>query len=204
MTDERPPVASPPSSPSVIHQQRLDQLAAFLHTGEQILAAWDAYSDQHTDPDSWPYDDETYGRRAARRDADTWIAAAKIRPFARELVSTAEVQLQQLPARAVQSHWPWHLAGAEDALDQLDAFEEDYRARLDDLPPSARPGTEAYDDLIDARNAEAWHALNELALHAPVILAIHTTTQRTPPRLEAVAPRPAPTASAAAAPVARR
>ncbi|MDW4909165.1 hypothetical protein RB628_28465 [Streptomyces sp. ADMS] len=197
-------MASPPSPPSVIHQQRLDQLAEFLHTGEQILAAWDAYSDQHTDPDSWPYDDESYGRRAARRDADAWIAAAQIRPFARELVSTAEVQLQQLPARAVQSHWAWHLAGAEDALDQLDAFEEDYRARLDDLPPSARPGTQAYDDLIDARNAEAWHALNELALHAPVILAIHTTTQRTPPRLEAVAPRPAPTAPAAAAPVARR
>ncbi|WP_254650150.1 hypothetical protein [Streptomyces sp. GbtcB7] len=68
-------MTSPPSPPSVIHQQRLDRLAAFLRAGEQVLAAWDAYSDQHADPDCWPYDDETYGRRAARRDADTWTAA---------------------------------------------------------------------------------------------------------------------------------
>ncbi|MGY1495743.1 hypothetical protein ACW4TU_03705 [Streptomyces sp. QTS52] len=197
-------MTSPPFPPSVIDQQRLDRLAAFLRTGEQVLAAWDAYSDQHTDPDCWPYDDETYGRRAARRDADTWTAATLIRPFARELISTAEVQLQQLPARAVQSPWPWHLASAEAALDQLDAFEEDYGDRLDGLPHSAGPGTEAYDDLIDARNAEARHALNDLALHAPVILAIHTATRHTPPLLEAVAPRPVPSVSAPPASLARR
>ncbi|MDX3523261.1 hypothetical protein [Streptomyces scabiei] len=197
-------MTTPPSSPSAVQQQRLDRLAAFLRTSEQVLASWDAYSDQNTDPDGWPYDDETYGRRAARRDADTWQAAAQIRPFARELLSTAEVQLQQLPAQAVQSHWPWHLASAEAALDELDAVGERYRALLEELPPSARPGTEAYDDLIDARNAEAWHALDELALHTPAILAIHTATRDARPRLEALAPRPAPAASAAQAPVARR
>ncbi|MCL6737723.1 hypothetical protein [Streptomyces neyagawaensis] len=197
-------MTTPPSSPSIVHQQRLDQLAAFLRTSEQVLASWDVYSDQHTDPDGWPYDDETYGQRAARQDADTWQAAAQVRPFARELLSTAEDQLQQLPAQAVQTHWPWHLASAEAALDELDAFEEHYRARLDDLPPSAHPGTEVYDDLIDARNAEAWHALDELALHAPAILAIHTATRNARPRLEALAPRPAPSASGAPEPVARR
>lgn len=204
MSKENLSLTSPTSCPSVLHQQRLDQLAAFVRTSEHILDAWDAYSDQHTDPDGWPHDDESYGRRAARRDADTWEAAALIRPFARELLSTAAVQLQHLPARTVQPAWPWHLTAANDALDQLDAIEAEGSARLDSLPPSAGPGTEAYDDLVDARNAEAWHALYELALHTPAILAIHAAVQAAPPHLEAVAPRPTPTVSASPAPAARR
>jgi hypothetical protein len=204
MSKEHIFVTTPPSCPGVLHQQRLDQLAAFVRTSEQFLDAWDAYSDQHTDPDGWPHDDESYGRRAAGRDADTWEAAGRIRPFARDLVSTAAVQLQHLPARTIQPAWPWHLSAADDALDQLDSFEADFRARLDELPPSAGPGTAAYDDLVDARNAEAWHALNELTLHTPAILAIHAAAQATPPRLDAVAPRPAPAVSASPAPVARR
>ncbi|MEU6144152.1 hypothetical protein ABZ848_27840 [Streptomyces sp. NPDC047081] len=204
MNKEDPTLASPLSSPSVVHQQRLDQLAVFVRTSEQLLDAWDAYSDQHTGPDGWPYDAESYGRRAALRDADTWSAAARIRPFARDLISTAAVQLQHLPARTVQPAWPWRLSAVDDALDQLDALEADYWARLDELPPSAGPGTAGYDDLVDARNAEAWHALDELALHTPAVLAIHAAVQATPPCLDAVAPRPAPAESASPAPVARR
>jgi hypothetical protein len=201
--DNSTPVATPPTCPSVLHQQRLDQLAAFLRASEQIRDAWDAYSDRHTDPDGWPYDD-AHGRRAARRDADTWSAATRIRPFARELISTAAVQLQHLSAHTLQPSWPWHLSAADDALDQLDALEADFSARLDGLSPTAGPGTDTYDNLIDARNAEAWHALDELSTHARAVLAIHGAAQRTPPHLDAVAPRPSPVIPAGPASAARR
>ncbi|MEV7888438.1 hypothetical protein ACWD3I_29775 [Streptomyces sp. NPDC002817] len=204
MSKEYPSLTAPPSCPSVLHHQRLNQLTAFVRTSEQILDTWDTYSDQHTDPDGWPHDEDPYGHRAARRDAETWEAAAQIRPFARDLLSTAAVQLQHLPARTIQPAWPWHLTAADDALDQLDAVEADWSTHLDSLPPGAGPGTAAYDNLVDARNAEAWHALNELTLHTQAILAIHAAAQAAPPRLDAVAPRPTPTTSTSPAAVARR
>jgi hypothetical protein len=195
MTDEGTPLPSTPPGPSALHQQRLDHIAEFVRTSKQLQAAWDIYSDQHTDPDGCPYDDWAYELRAARRDADTWQAALHIRVFTRELISTARVQLQNLPSQAVQAPWPWQLACAEAALDQLDAVEADYRTGLDSLPLSAGPIAQSRDYSIAARNAEAWQALNELVLHTPAILAIHAAVQNTPPRPNPLAPRSAPAAS---------
>jgi hypothetical protein len=190
--------------PHEIHDHRLTKLAGFLRESEKILDAWDAYSDQHTDLDGWPHDEHAYGLRAARRDADTWRAFHRIRPFAKELIATAEVQLQHLPPGAIQMRWPWQLATADAALDLLAALERVWLDTLDALPPFAKPGTEAYDDAVAERNAEAWHYLNELALHGQAMLDIHATVQRTTPHLEALAPAPAPALPASAAPVARR
>ncbi|MER5782635.1 hypothetical protein ABT104_13045 [Streptomyces mobaraensis] len=159
------------------HRLLLEQLAAFLKESEQVLAAWDAYSDQHTDPDGWPHDDTAYGLRASRRDADTWRSFNRVRHGAKTLLATAGAQLQMLPAARVQSRWAWELSALDDALDQLIALQRRWLETRDALPPSAVPGTEAYDDVLAERNAEAWHYLHEWSLHGQAVLDIHAAAQ---------------------------
>ncbi|WP_405734811.1 hypothetical protein OG607_41130 [Streptomyces sp. NBC_01537] len=192
------------ATPNEIHQLRLQQLAAFLRDSELILTAWDAYSDEHTGNDGWPHDTETYGRRAARRDADTWRSFNRVRQCAKDLIATAEVQLQQLPSASTQSRWAWQLATLDGALDRLTALQREWLDAREILPPSARPGTEAYDDVIGNRNAEAWHSLNEWSAHGQALLDIHAAAQHTPPPPPATAPAPAAPAQAAKPTAARR
>ncbi|MCD9193425.1 hypothetical protein [Streptomyces albireticuli] len=169
------------------HQSHLEQLAVFIQESEQILADWDAYSDQHTGLDGWPHDENAYGLRAGLRDAATWRAFNRIRRSAKGLVAAAEVQLHKLPASRIQSRWAWQLGALDTALGQLARLQWDWLAAQDSLPPSAVPGTEAYDDALAERNAEAWHYLNEWSLHGQALLDIHAAEQDHPPR----APAPA-------------
>uniref|UniRef100_A0AAU2ABU7 Uncharacterized protein n=1 Tax=Streptomyces sp. NBC_00093 TaxID=2975649 RepID=A0AAU2ABU7_9ACTN len=192
MTDERPVLATTPSSQSALHQQHLDQLATFLNTSERILAAWDAYSDQHTDPDGWPYDDDAYGRCASRRDADTALAFEPVREGAHQLLATAEVQLTVLPARAVQNRWVWQLGVLHDALDRLDALHDEWVQTLNGLPAEARPGTEVLDDALAVHHAEAWAYLDDWAAHGHAIRDIHTAARHAP---SVLAPKPTTTAA---------
>ncbi|MCC3778205.1 hypothetical protein K6I33_003158 [Streptomyces sp. UNOB3_S3] len=162
-----------------------------MQESEQILADWDAYSDQHTDLDGWPHDENTYGLRAGLRDAATWRAFNRIRHAAKSLIATAEAQLEQLPSSRVQSRWAWQLDALDTALDQLTGLHRDWLTARDALPPSATPGTEAYDDALAERNAEAWHYLNEWSLHGRALLEIHAATQDHPPHTPTpIAPSP--------------
>ncbi|MEV7236839.1 hypothetical protein AB0N06_23585 [Streptomyces sp. NPDC051020] len=80
---------------SPAHQLCLSQLAICLRHSRQILAAWDAYSDQHSDPETFqPYDD-AYGLRQQQRDADTLSAFGRVYYYADELVHVAEQQPAQ-------------------------------------------------------------------------------------------------------------
>lgn len=190
-----------------IHRERLHRLAVFLRESEQILADWDAYSEEHTDLDGWPLDDVAYGRRAAQRDADTWRSFNRVRSFAKDLLATAEVQVQQLNAAHLQSRWPWQLATLDSALKHLGALQREWLDARDALPPSARPGTPAYDDPLAERNAEAWSYLDDWASHGKALLEIQATAHDLPPHSPALAtavkahPRPSVPGTA---PVARR
>ncbi|MFI0743022.1 hypothetical protein ACH4PU_33865 [Streptomyces sp. NPDC021100] len=175
------------------HRLLLDQLAAFLKESEQTLADWDAYSDQHTDPDGWPHDEITYGLRAGRRDADTWRSFSRVRHAAKDLLAAAQAQLRTLPASRIQSRWAWQLSALDDSLDQLAALQEQWLQRRDAVPSSAVPGTEAYDDALAERNDEAWHHLHQWSLHGQSVLDIHAAAQdeaasRTSPVLPSRAP----------------
>ncbi|MEV5878081.1 hypothetical protein AB0L75_28410 [Streptomyces sp. NPDC052101] len=195
-----------PTSPSATHRQRLEQLTVFIRVSEEIQHAWGVYADEHTDLDDWPLDEDAYGRRAAQRDADTWWAFNRVRSFAKDLLATAEVQLQLLNPAHVQARWPWQLATLDDALKQLNALQQQWLDARDSLPSSARPGTDAYDDALAERNAEAWSYLDDWASHSPAILEIHAAAQDLPPRSSALTTVKAqPLSSApATAPVARR
>jgi hypothetical protein len=80
---------------SPAHQLCLSQLAIYLRHNRQILAARDAYSDQHSDPETFQaYDEDAYGLRQ-QRDADTLSAFDRVYYYAEELVHVAEQQLAQ-------------------------------------------------------------------------------------------------------------
>lgn len=184
----RPPPMPTSATHAVDHPVRLAQLARYLREAEQILNAWDLYSDEHTDLDGWPYDEDAYGRRAARRDADTWHAFHPVRPRTQALLQTAQAQLEHLPANAVQARWAWQITLLHEAATELDALHQDWQTTRDTLPADAAPGSAAYEDAFAERTADAWHALDTWANHGRALLEIHTTTQRTRP-----APAPSPT-----------
>ncbi|MER0483141.1 hypothetical protein ABR737_33215 [Streptomyces sp. Edi2] len=186
------------TSPHKIHQHRLEQLAVFLRESDQILADWDAYSEQHTNLAGEPHDVGAYVRRAYHRDAEIWRAFNRVRPGAKALVATAETQLQHLPAGTIQSRWAWQLGALHSALDYLAVLQEEWLATRDNLPPSARPGIWLYDDERAQRNAEAGPYLDEWASAGEAILEIHWAAQQTPSPLTSapLVPAPAPLVSA--------
>ncbi|MEU1149426.1 hypothetical protein ACFYO9_38410 [Streptomyces sp. NPDC005863] len=195
-------------APDVIHREHLNQLAAFLRESERILADFDAWREEHSDLDGWPLDDAEHSRHAVKRDADTWRSFNRVRSFAKDLLATAEVQIQQLNPAHIQSRWPWQLSVLDHALGQLGALQREWLETRDALPPSARPGSFAYDDALAERNEEAWSYLDDWASHGRVLLEIQAAVQDLPPRSPALtsantyarpaAPVPAPS------PVARR
>ncbi|WP_282695207.1 hypothetical protein [Streptomyces sp. CC208A] len=170
---------------------------------EAILAAWDAYSDQHTDADSggWPYDTSSYGWRMVQRDAETWRAFQPVRSSARELLATAAVQLQHLNAADVEPRWAWQLAELTRALDKLETLRRGHaevREARRDLPPV--PQKEFVDSLAE-RNEEAWDYLNTWATQGRALLDIHAVALKAPARVAGAGP--APTASPAHRPAGR-
>ncbi|WP_407549061.1 hypothetical protein QOM21_08080 [Streptomyces sp. Pv4-95] len=188
-----------PSSPQEIHRHRLGQLALFVRERDQILADWDAYRDQHTHLDGLPHDVGHYVRRAGRRDADIWRAFNRVRPGAKDLVATAETQLQRLPAQAIQSRWAWQLGVLGTALDQLAVLQKEWLAIRDILHPSARPGTTQYEEERFYRNAEAGHYLDEWATHGYALhdinsAALHCSSPLAPPPTMTAVPAPGRTA----------
>lgn len=164
---------------------------------ESILAAWDAYSDQHTDADGWPYDEVSYGWRLVQRDAETWRAFQSIRYSARELLATAAVQLQHINATDVQPHWASHLSELTYALERLERLQSEHakvREARRTSPPVSR---EEFVDSLAERNEEAWSYLDTWGTHGRALLDIHTAARNAPPRILSTAPSlvavPAPT-----------
>ncbi|MEU6230934.1 hypothetical protein [Streptomyces sp. NPDC047042] len=190
-------MTSTPSHPNTPHEQRLDHLGELLLTREVRLAAWGNYIDLPDTPKDSPQAAQSYGQRLSRRDADMWSTVAPIRAFVREMISIARAQKKQVDEAAYRSntsHWYSQLNWSEEALDQLDALEEDYCSRLDNLPSSAAAGTPEYDALIDERNAKAWYAIRNLSLYVSAVGHVHEHFQRYMPRAEdrAFPPVPAP------------
>ncbi|GAA1160125.1 hypothetical protein GCM10009654_15420 [Streptomyces hebeiensis] len=175
-----------------VHHESLHHLDGFLHDSEQILHAWDAYSDEHTDLDGWPHDAHAYGLRQSQRDADTATAFETVRANARHLLATAETQLTDLPAHRVQNRWQYQLAVLRSALDRLDALHDQWLETRDQPPPDAGPGTPAFDDALAEHHADVWSYLDDWATHGHALRDINSAARHTPARL---APPPAPTAT---------
>ncbi|MFG2979380.1 hypothetical protein ACGFYY_41145 [Streptomyces sp. NPDC048331] len=168
----------------------LGQLALFLDEAKQILAAWDDYSDQHTNPiDGWPDDETAYAVRRSQLNADTWRSYNRIRLRAKDLLATAAAELEALPERSVHPHWAWKTGRLQTAHEGLDVLQSQWLDLRAALPASARPGAEEYDAPLAERNVEAWQYFDQWSLHGKAVLDIHNAWRRSQSR-----PTPAPVA----------
>ncbi|MFD9069081.1 hypothetical protein [Streptomyces lasiicapitis] len=187
-----------PGSPS--HRLYLSQLALYLRHSRQILAAWDAYSDQHSDPETFqPHDEDAYGLRQQKRDADTLAAFGRVYYHAVQLVHVAEKQLAQLQPSERTRRYGWQVRELRKATERLYAVHDDWHAVYRALPESTGPGTKAYEEPLAESYAEAWSHLDQWAIHGQALFAVNALAER---QLRANAPTgvvaaPAPTASAA-------
>ncbi|WP_329025740.1 hypothetical protein [Streptomyces sp. NBC_00690] len=194
--------------PQDIHRLRLQHLARFIRESAQITTAWESYAETHTDPDHHPHDPIAYRQRERRRDAELWHAFTGVRYGAKDLIATANTQMQNIssalqPKRwGMQHRWGWQVSTLGSALDHLSDLQRAWIDVRDALPPFAGPGTEEYDEPLAERNAEASHYLHEWSHHGQAVLEIHEAAQHTPPRLFTTAPAPSP--ATACAPVVRR
>ncbi|MFE1407821.1 hypothetical protein ACFW5D_30190 [Streptomyces sp. NPDC058770] len=188
--------SSASTAPPDHHQFRLDHLAAFLRESTWIQGNWNVYSDEHSDIDGVPYDEHDYALHQSRRDADIWHAFEQVRHSGKTLLATAEHQLQQIPADSIQTRWVWQLATLRSALNQLLAIQTDWTKYQDSLPIYVCPGTEAYEDAIAERNADAWTYLDDWTTHGQSVLEIHAAAQQAPSGLATAVPTrvPAPAA----------
>ncbi|ELS55904.1 hypothetical protein [Streptomyces viridochromogenes] len=165
-----------PASPA--HRLYLSQLAIYLRHSRQILAAWDLYSDRHSDPETFqPHDEDAYGRRQQKRDADTLSAFGRVYYHADELVDVAERQLADLAPSDRTRRYAWQVRELRDATQRLCAVHDDWRAVRAALPESARPGTKAYEDPLAESYAEAWSYLDQWAIHGQALFAVNALAQ---------------------------
>ncbi|GAA4781889.1 hypothetical protein [Streptomyces ziwulingensis] len=181
----------------------LPELSGYLKDSEDILSSWDAYSDENTDLDGWPLDDDAYGRRASARDASTADAFEAVRDSAHHLLATAQAQLGRLPGSTMQPRWVWQLGVLQDALERLDALEEEWQQTRGELPAGAGPGSSVYDDALAEHHAECWSYLDDWATQGHALIEIHTAARNTPSPL-APPPTTAPAPSMSQAGKVRR
>ncbi|MER5440838.1 hypothetical protein [Streptomyces sp. NPDC002790] len=180
-----------PAGPA--HLLYLRQLAYYLRHSRQILADWDHYSERHSDPQTFqPYDEDAYGLRQQKRDADTLSAFGRVYHHADELVHVAERQLARLSPTDRTRRYGWQVRELRDATQGLYAVHNDWHAAEAALPESAQPGTKAYDEPLAESYAEAWSYLDQWAIHGQALFAVNALAQRhssTPaPTLTATAP----------------
>jgi hypothetical protein len=95
-----------------------------------------------------------------------------------ELIAAAEQQLARLPAHERQPNWPGSLTRLDEARTGLEAAYADWKAARDALPPSSIPGTDAGDEVLADRNAEAWSYLCDWADTGHVLTDIDTAATR--------------------------
>ncbi|MFC9485997.1 hypothetical protein ACFTZM_07950 [Streptomyces hydrogenans] len=151
----------------------------FVVQSEMILASWDSYSDEHTDTDGWPYDDESYGWHKVQRDTQTWRAFEPVRRSARYLLATARFQLQHIAASDIEPRWPWRLSELAQAYDRLEALRAEW-AQTREAMRTSRPAHEEFIDALAERNAEAWSYLNAWATHGHALLDLHAVALKAP------------------------
>ncbi|MEW1794627.1 hypothetical protein [Streptomyces niveus] len=170
------------------------QLTTYLRESKQILAAWDAYADEHVDPKTFePFDEAAYGARQRQRDTDTLTAFGRVYFHADVLVDIAEHQLARLPATATRD-FAWRLGELRTSTQRLYALHRQWLDLRATLPRDAVPGTGAYDEPLAESRADAWHHLDQWGIHGQALIDINTQAQsrqqRSPQAPAQAPPRP--------------
>jgi hypothetical protein len=191
-------------SPVAVHRRRIKELKRFIHVGEHIIASWENYTEEHTDHSGLPHDESDYAEHERHRNARLWWTFTDIRHNIPQLLTTAEFQLQQIPARSVQTRWAWQLNALTSAQDSLKELRAEWENTRDTLLANVWPGMEEYEEPARDRNTAAVEHIVTWVTHGPVIGEIHTAAVSTIPAPPALTTTPAPTAASGQSVPARR
>jgi hypothetical protein len=139
---------------------------------QQALDDWDAVSDSYCDDQGFPLDDDAYATRQAQRDQDAWDAFETFLFHGPAALEEAQATLDALgPLPPDADRWAYRLRALKEALAEgigiRNAWEPHLLARVarHDDPDRQR----AFNDGLDARNAEGWPAVTAFLDHAPVL-----------------------------------
>ncbi|MCZ0978728.1 hypothetical protein O1L60_04260 [Streptomyces diastatochromogenes] len=135
----------------------------------------------------------SYGWRMVQRDSETWRAFLPVRSGARQLLATAAVQLQHLPAGDIAPHWALHLRELNEAFDRLEELRHGH-AEVREAHRATPVSPEEVVDSVAERNEEAWGYLDTWAVKGHVLLDLHAAAYKMPVRW-VPAPAPAPTSA---------
>ncbi|MFB1044232.1 hypothetical protein [Streptomyces chrestomyceticus] len=185
------------------HRLYLAQLSDYLHKSEKIQAAWDAYSNEHSDPETRQPFDDVYGRRPSQPAEATLAAFGRVYYHADELVLLAEQQLLQLPACDRTRHYAWQLVVLNVSTQRLYEARDAWLDQRHKLPQDAVPGTAAYEEPLAEFHANAWLCLHQWTRHGRSLIEINQLAQKEPHASPAPAKAP-PVPEPAAKPSAPR
>lgn len=166
-----------PGSPE--HRLYLRQLAIYLRKSRKIRSAWDAHSNEHTNPNTHqPHDENAWARRRQQRDADTLSAFGRVYHHADELVDVAQQQLAQLPTSERTERYARQVRELREATQRLYAVHEDWRALHRALPETSKPGTKAFEEPLAESYADAFSYLDQWASQGQALFAVDALAQR--------------------------
>jgi hypothetical protein len=142
---------------------------------QKALDDWDAVSDSLCDGQGLPLDEDAYGIRQARRDADAWQNFETFLFHGPAAIDHAKSVLTALPLPAATTNrWNYQLRALTDALTEGTRIRDEWETRLAAvLDQQVGPDRWlAFEDTLAERNAESWHAMTVFMDHEPVLHAI--------------------------------
>lgn len=143
----------------------------------RALEDWDAVSDSYCDEQGFPVDEDAYGIRQARRDADAWRQFEVFLFHGRSAIDRAQAAAGRSDVQpAVADRWRYQLRALDDALAEGRQIRDAWMPQLVDRLAVADAA--GFNDAVDTRNAEGWSAVASFIDHAPVLQAIQVTEQR--------------------------
>ncbi|SDP31878.1 hypothetical protein [Actinacidiphila guanduensis] len=143
---------------------------------QEALAEWDAISDSLCDEHGVPLDEDAYGARQVQRDAEAWTPFETFLFHGPAAIHDAQAALTTLTFPATTTgRWSHQLRELNGALAEGTRIRDDWDTYLADiLNHRTGPGRwRAFNNALETRNAEAWHAITTFIDFTPVLHAIH-------------------------------
>jgi hypothetical protein len=159
---------------------RVPALGEAHRLAQQALDDWDAVSDSLCDAAGIPLDEDAYGVRQVRRDAEAWEPFETFLFHGPAAIGHAEAALTALPLPAsTAARWEYRLRSLAAALAEGTSIRDEWESRLAAvLDQQVGPDRwVTFNEGLAERNAEGWYAVTVFMDHAPVLQAIADAEQ---------------------------
>ncbi|MFF4285667.1 hypothetical protein ACFY0R_10105 [Streptomyces sp. NPDC001633] len=157
-----------------VHRLRTERVADALSAGQRALDAWDAVSDSLADEQGWPLDDETYGLRAQRRDAEVWDQFEVFLDHGPALIGTVTKHLDEVTDQIPRGPAEQLLGAMRGVLERGRDAIASWRENVSQL------GDQAFDDAVAERNADVWDAMVTWLARSPDFIKLARSAAPSP------------------------